>query len=65
MEDRSRRPPLITGAGSGSFAAKEVHPAADPSNSPGPRGNSSRARLVPKRIGRCEFVDLRDVLRGG
>jgi len=29
--------PLITGAGGGSFAAKDVHPAADPSNCPGPR----------------------------
>jgi hypothetical protein len=63
MEDRSRRP-LITGAGGGSFAAKEVHPAADPVIAPVLAVTLPALGLRLNASDHAGFVSLRDVFAG-
>jgi len=70
MEDRSLVP-FITGADRGSFAVEGSSTSCRrPSDCSGPRGESSRVRLAPKRIGLARYVPARhgppeDRVRGG
>jgi hypothetical protein len=61
MEDRSRRPPLSLVRAVVPSPRRKFTLPQTPVIDPGPRGNSSRARLAPKRIGPSE---LRDVFAG-